>query len=361
MATLYGKTYGKEELLKRVGDISQIGGVKPIELVNGNERGVRAAQFKTGTGFNFTVLLDRSLDICAADYCGQSLCWRSSTGETAPAFYEPQGLGWLRSFYGGLLTTCGLTYIGAPDVDQGQELGLHGRVSNIAAKNVYMDGSWDGDDYIMWIQGKVQETAVFQENLVLHRKISARLGENCLYIDDVVENMGHNTTEHMMLYHINGGFPVIEQGSRIVAPILKTTPRDSEAQKGLDEFATFGAPTVGFSEQVYFHDVAPDADGFVHSALINKGFNDGQGFGFYTKYRKEQLPVLIEWKMTGEGLYVVGMEPGTNRGDGRSLERKEGRLIFLKPGETRSYHLEIGVLAGQEEIAAFEDKVDSIR
>ena len=132
-------------------------------------------------------------------------------------------------------------------------------------------------------------------------------------------------------------------------------------KKGLDEFATFGAPTVGFSEQVYFHDVAPDADGFVHSALINKEFNDGQGFGFYIKYRKEQLPVLIEWKMTGEGIYVIGMEPGTNRVDGRSLERKEGRLIFLKPGETRSYHLEIGVLAGQEEIAAFEDKVDSIR
>jgi hypothetical protein len=65
--------------------------------------------------------------------------------------------------------------------------------------------------------------------------------------------------------------------------------------------------------------------------------------------------------MTGEGIYVVGMEPGTNRGDGRSLERKEGRLIFLKPGETRSYHLEIGVLAGQEGIAAFENKVDSIR
>src|SRR5512136_2340248 len=134
MATIFGKTFTKPELLKRVGDISQLGGVKPVELVNGNERGVRAAEFKTGAGLNFTVLIDRALDISAADYCGQSLCWRSSTGDVAPAFYEPEGLSWLRSFYGGLLITCGLTYIGAPDVDQGKPLGLHGRVSNIPAK-----------------------------------------------------------------------------------------------------------------------------------------------------------------------------------------------------------------------------------
>lgn len=361
MATLFGKEHTKEELLKRIGDISQLGGVKPLEFVNGNERGVRSAEFKTGTGFNFTVVIDRGLDISAADYCGQSLCWRSSTGDTGPAFYEPEGLGWLRSFYGGLLVTCGLTYFGAPDVDQGKELGLHGRASNIPAKNVYMDGQWDGDEYIMWIQGKVQETAVFQENLVLHRKIWARLGENRLFVDDVVENVGYNTTENMMLYHINGGFPVIDKGAEIVAPFLKTEPRDDEAKKGLQEFSTFREPTPGFAEQVYYHDVAVDKDGYVHSALINKELNNGQGFGFYVKYLKEQLPVLIEWKMNGEGVYVVGMEPGTHRADGRSLERKEGKLIFLDPGETRSYNLEIGVLTCQDEIAAFEEKVKQLQ
>jgi hypothetical protein len=361
MATLFGRKYSKEELLKRIGDLSQLGGVKPIELVNGNERGVRAAEFKTGSGLNFTVLLDRGLDISAADYCGQSLCWRSSTGDVAPAFYEPEGLSWLRSFYGGLLLTCGLTYFGSPDVDQGQQLGLHGRVSNIPAKNVYMDGKWDNDEYIVWIQGNVQETAVFGENLVLRRKIWTRLGENRLFVDDVVENIGYHTTEHMMLYHINAGFPVIDEGTEILAPFLKTVPRSDEAKKGLQEFSTFRGPIPGFSEQVYYHDVATDDDGYIHSALINREFNNGQGFGFYITYLKEQLPVLIEWKMTGEGIYVVGIEPATNRADGRSLERKEGKLILLKPGETRSYNLEIGVLTCQEEITAFEDKINNLR
>ncbi len=361
MATLFGQEYGRDELIKRVGDMSQLAGVKAIELTDGNERGVRAAEFRTGSGFNFTVLADRGLDISAADYCGQSLCWRSCTGDTHPAYYEPEGLGWLRSFYGGLLTTCGLSYFGAPDVDQEQELGLHGRAANLAAKNVSFDSEWDGDDYVMWIQGKVREAAVFQENLVLTRKIWTRLGEKRLFIDDVVENAGFASAEHMMLYHINGGFPAIDEGSEIVAPFLKTEPRNDEARIGLEKFFLFQGPTPKFQERVYYHDVAVDEQGYVMSALINAGFHDGQGFGFYIKYRKEQLPVLIEWKMNGEGTYVVGMEPGTNTADGRSLERQEGRLIMLEPGESRFYNLEIGVLSGQEEIAEFTETVKQIK
>jgi hypothetical protein len=361
MAKLFGREYTRDELLKRVGDISQIAGIRPIVLNDGNERGVRAAQVKTGAGLNFTVLLDRGLDIASADYCGQSLCWRSSTGDVGPAFYEPEGLGWLRSFYGGLLITCGLTYTGAPNVDQGQELGLHGRVSNIPAKNVYIDGQWDGDEYTMWIQGNVQETAVFQENLVLRRKIWTRLGETRMFIDDVVENIGYNTTENMMLYHINGGFPVVDADTEIVAPFVKTEPRDDDAKVGQEEFYKFQGPTPGFAERVYYHDVAPDADGYVYSALVNKDFNHGQGFGFYIKYLKEQLPVLVEWKMNGEGVYVVGMEPGTNSANGRSYEREAGRLRLLKPGESYSYNLEIGVLASQDDIAAVEAKIEQIK
>ncbi len=29
---------------------------------------------------------------------------------------------------------------------------------------------------------------------------------------------------------------------------------------------------------------------------------DENGFGFYVKYKKEQLPQFIEWKMMGEGI-----------------------------------------------------------
>src|SRR5688572_32739857 len=48
-------------------------------LADGKERGVRAAEFRTGTGLAFTVLLDRGLDISHAEWCGKAMNWRSMT------------------------------------------------------------------------------------------------------------------------------------------------------------------------------------------------------------------------------------------------------------------------------------------
>src|SRR3990172_2059232 len=142
MATLYGRQYSREALLERLGDISQVAGVKKVRLADGNEEGVEAYLVKTGSGFNFRVLASRGMDISSADWHGRSLNWMSPTGEVAPEFHEEPKLGWLRSFYGGLVATCGLTQAGAPTVDQGTELGLHCRVSNTPARNVSYGGEW---------------------------------------------------------------------------------------------------------------------------------------------------------------------------------------------------------------------------
>ena len=113
MIEVYGQKLLRSDLLKRVGDISQIAGFRRSTRTEGNENGVSAVDFYTGTGFFFTVLPDRGLDISFASYRGIPLCWRSSTGDVAPHFYETQGDGWLRSFYGGLLTTCGMVNVGS--------------------------------------------------------------------------------------------------------------------------------------------------------------------------------------------------------------------------------------------------------
>jgi len=360
MANLYGRSYKKNELLTRVGDIAQLGGVKLCELADGNERGVRAADFRTGAGFNFRVLMDRGLDISFAEYKGQALSWYSSTGEVAPAYFEPENTSWLRSFFGGLLTTCGLTYLGQPCVDEGKSLGLHGRVSNIPAKDVCLDAEWNGDEYFMWVQGKVRETAVFGENIMLKRRISAKLGEAKLWIDDVVENLGYQRTEHMILYHINAGFPLLDEGAQLISPTVEVKAYDEEAEKGKPAHANFSAPVPGCKEQCFYHSMKADKEGKVLAGLVNRRFNNGQGFGLYVKYALEELPNLTEWKMMGEGLYVVGIEPTNCLVEGRAKERQSGTLQFLEPGEKREYHLELGVLSSIEEINTFAAQVKSI-
>ncbi|MEK6571380.1 MAG: DUF4432 family protein, partial [Bacteroidota bacterium] len=176
MPTLYGKSYKREELLKRVGNVSQVGGVTLCTLQDGPEAGVRAAEFRTGSGLGFVVLLDRGMDISRAEFQGASLAWRSAAGDVHPTFYEPEGLGWLRTFEGGLVTTCGLTYLGAPCVDEGRELGLHGRISHIPARSVASGGEWTGDEYTMYVEGEMRESVVFAENVLMRRRIEAKLG-----------------------------------------------------------------------------------------------------------------------------------------------------------------------------------------
>jgi hypothetical protein len=47
--------------------------------------------------------------------------------------------------------------------------------------------------------------------------------------------------------------------------------------------------------------------------------------------------------MTGEGAYVLELEPATCRVCGYEVEEAAGRVIRLEPGEVRRYQLEIEV------------------
>jgi hypothetical protein len=352
MPRIYGRDWSRAELRKRAGTMAQFGGVDLVELQSGRAQGVRAVRVRTGP-LSFTVLPGNALDIYDFAYEGVPLAWQSAAGVSAGAYAEDSGLRFLRTFQGGLLVTCGLATMGAPSVDEGEALGLHGRIHHLPAEQSAVDEQWDGDEYVLSVSGRVREAVVFGENLVLHRRISTRLGATSISIHDVVENQGPRTTPHMMLYHVNAGFPVVDEGSRLLVN-SRPEPRDEHAAKGLADMRKFTAPIPGFTEQVYWHTVTPDDQGYSLAAVVNEQHRDGRGIGLYLKYPTSQLPVLFEWKMMGESEYVVGMEPANAYGYGRATEREHGRLRFLEPGERRSYDVEIGVLDGKEAISTFE-------
>lgn len=353
---IFGKELKKSEILKRVGDISQLGALKMYEFTDGVSRGLRAVDIKSPCGLDMTVLLDRAMDISYLSYKSIPIGWRSATRETSPVYYESRGLEWLRTFYGGLLTTCGLTYMGAPSVDSGEELGLHGRISNISAERVWADGKWEDDRYVMWVSGKVREAKVFGDKLELERKITTWMDEPRIVIEDTVENIGSTESPLMILYHINIGYPVLDSTSRLLSSKSKVTPRDEEAEKGLSRYASFSEPVRGFKEQVYFHDIEADSDGNANIALVNEEFNNGEGIGIWIRYIKDTLPHLIQWKQVGEGEYVCGIEPANSLVRGRKIEREKGNLRFIKPGEKVNFRIEINVLTSNKDIEAFKNK-----
>ncbi len=363
MAELFGKRYERDELLRRVGRLGQVAGVRLVELADGAERGVRALEFRTGTGFEFDVVVDRAFDIGRCELRGAPLAWQSGVGYAGPWFYEPEGLGFFRNWGGGLLTTCGLDHALFMAVDtaeqyhyppkQTEEFGLHGRVSNRPARLAGYGERWEGDECVLWAEGETLQASVFGEQLLLRRRIEARVGESRLRIHDEVVNAGWDRTPHMLLYHVNVGFPVVDDGAELLAPATAVAARGDHPVEG---YRTFHGPAAGYVEQVFEHELAAEPDGSVPVAVVNRRL----GLGAYEVFRRDQLPHHFLWRMLGEGTYVVGIEPCTNRVDGRLDARARGELIELAAGERRVYDLELGALDGPEAIEAFAARVRAL-
>ncbi len=351
MATLFDRNWNRNQLERYTGAAWQVGGVRHMRFVEGVEDGTDVVQFDTGTGLIFNVLPHRGLDIASAKFCGASLSYDTPAGEAHPTHFDPHGIGWLKTFFSGLLTTCGLTWAGAACEDQGVSLGIHGRYSHTPCRYLKIGDEWIGNTRRLWVSGEIRESVIFGPNIVLRRTISTELGSNTITIEDHVRNEAFEKIPHQLIYHINIGFPVLDENTELLID-SKWWPRDDEAEKGKEEYNRFETPKAGYAEKAYYHDIKPDRKGFCHLALVNRRFENGKGIGVHVRHRKKELHRFCQWKMMGAGTYVCGLEPANCSVQGRAHDRQDGTLVFLKPGEERYYFVEISVLPDNDAINA---------
>jgi hypothetical protein len=341
---LYGQEWTRRKLESHVGRIEQIGGLRRVQLTEGPESSVEEIYVRTGAGLSYSVVPSRGLDIGLAEFGGIPLCWLSPNGEAHPTFYDDRGLAWLRTAAGGLLMTCGLTQVGSPGVDGGEELGLHGRAHHTPARQVCAEGYWEEDEYFIVVRGKVEETSIFGWNLRLTRKITSRLGTNEVVIQDIVENAGFEPAPHMMLYHLNFGFPLLDAETEIRLPSGRVIPREAELpNEGLENWQS---PQPGYRERVYYHEnLSTTADGMATVTLRNPHFPPAdKPLVVRLAWKTDTLPMLVQWIMPGEGTHVLGIEPANCHVEGRVAERERGTLVMLPPGQTIEYLLVLTVL-----------------
>ena len=78
MPNLFGKQYSKQELLARIGDMSQLASVRKAELVEGRERGADLLEVFNASGLSFSVLPGRALDISSASWVARRASFCSS-------------------------------------------------------------------------------------------------------------------------------------------------------------------------------------------------------------------------------------------------------------------------------------------
>ena len=315
-----------------IGREQQIFGVEEHRLVGGRGDGMRIYQVTTGGGLMLTVEADRCLDISRVSYRGVNLSYFSCSGYVAPAYFDKNGMGFLDSFTGGFLTTCGLTHFGSPSVDDGEELGLHGPIGGTPADDTaaYVDG----DEIV--IRGSVYQARQFTHKLRLDRVIRVPVGGKGFRICDRVTNFGDATSPVMVLYHINFGYPLLSEDAKVVVNSARVEPRSEHAARDIDSWNRVIPPQPGFEEQCYFHFF----DEKRASAAIE---NPRLGIRAGVAFDIGALTQLTQWKMMGVRDYVMGLEPGTNDPDGRAAAREKGVLRFLAPGE--SIEMEVDFLA----------------
>lgn len=371
MVELYGKTLSRRQVSERSGMLSQFAGVRLMTLGDGVERGIRMLEFRTGSGLRFTALVDRALDIADCDFKGQAIGWHSPSGFRHPGLHDYEGeggLAWARSF-SGLLVTCGLDHIlGREEVPadtynypgkKSVTHSLHGRVGTIPARLTGYGETWDGDRCMLWAEGIVQQSAVFGEDLHLLRRIEADVGGNEIRLSDRVVNHGFNRTPHMYFYHVNISHPLLDEGSRYLAPIRDVVWAGHDGERYQAQkvgYRTMPAPQSGFSEQVWQHEMAANSLGEVPVAVVN----DRLGLGFEVMTRKHQLPCAYQWQNFQAGQYALGIEPSTHHVLGNLAARERGEMIWLEHGESRSYDAVFRVLDGAGAIAAAEQRIASI-
>lgn len=333
-------TMQRRDLEARIGSVQDALGPRPSVLESGPERGCRIVTLRSGTGLEATVNVDRGMDVRDAWWKGRPLAFVSSSGDAHPAAYEPWGTAWLRTWPGGLVTTCGLRNVGSPSESEGEHLGQHGRAGQLAARDVGMAAAWEDDQFVVTVSGTMREARPLAEHLEMRRTWRLVAGTSRLELQDEIRNAGFRPEPLLVLYHINLGWPLLDEDASVEIPgnfeVHSGGIGDAE-----DGWRRLHPPEPVFPEQVIFHDVPAEPDGRARARLVNPSLEGGTTFEL--SWHPEQLPHFTQWRSLAAGTYALGFEPANCRPLGRASELEAGRGNTLEPGESKTIELSLTV------------------
>lgn len=332
----------RDEIARYTGDSQAVGGVRAVVLDNGQERGIRVLEFTTSGGLRFDVVVDRAMDIGRVEFMGQAMSWNSPTGYRHPAYFsgeDEHGISLMRGM-SGLLVTGGLDHIFSASEADAARYGypgrksvrhpLHGRISNTPAELQGYGREWRENGAILWAEGTVRQVAVFGEHLELVRRIEADIDGREIRITDRVRNAGFDATPHRLLYHVNLGWPFLNEGVRFEAKTGATRWQSANVRNET-ALAPFPPPIDGFVEQCFDVEVMPSTPDETRVQIIN----DTSNIWFELAYDHRTLPGFVQWINARPGSYCVALEPCTH---GIVDMRGEHATPYeLLPGEEKPY------------------------
>ncbi len=315
---------------KYIGNEDQLMTVHESVLCQGRQQGVKMIHVENAAGLSVTLLPDRGMDIYQIRFKGKNLNYIAPCGIVAPEYYDARGLEWLKGFYCGFLTTIGLQHFGGPR----GEHGLHGKSAYAPAENVeIVRGSEKDGQPTVTVKGTMREAWIFGPNLRLTRSIKFFCNENKIEMCDMIENCGFTKQQYVLGYHINYGWPLLSEATKIDVEHTSVRGRDDRAQSFIEEINTVPSPANSWPERCYIYDMKPDAKG-------NTGYtikNEKEGVAVTAKYPAAAFPKLCQWQYFTSGQYVMGLEPLVCEMDGPLVGEKKSPAPALAAGEIKKH------------------------
>ena len=276
----------------RISNFGQVASLRRYTLTEGSEKGLDVLDCDNGK-IRFLLNLNKACDIMQLYHEGQNVSFVSKNG------FTNREIPFLNRFEGGMLYTCGLDSVGGRE---GYD--LHGTLHNTPAKLL----STVCDENGIVIEAVIRDTALFGKNLVLKRKITSKIGGDSVTLEDTLINEGFGDEEYCLLYHVNVGYPMLDEGARVIADVIKCEPRTPWAAEHERDMYDMSDAVPNMEETCYFLTLKKPEISLVNEKL---------GKTLTVSYSAETLPHFVEWKSMASGDYALGLEPCTTELDDR--------------------------------------------
>lgn len=298
----------------KISNLMQIASLRRYTLTEGRASGLDVIDCDNGK-MRFLINVSRACDIMQMYHAGENLSFISKNG------FDKRDLPFARRFEGGMLYTCGLDSVGGRT---GFE--IHGNLHSIPAEIVRAEVT----ETEIVVEALIKDTDHVKRNLVLRRKITSKIGSSSVRVEDTLENCGFEAMEYALLYHVNLGYPMLDEGAKVVADVTSWHARTAHAMEEAASRYEMGAPVVGAEESCYYYKLAKPEISLE---------NAKNGKRFTLTYSKDTLPAFVHWRNVAAGLYVMGLEPSTT-------ELSDGfAYSTIEAGERISFFVEMTVSA----------------
>lgn len=296
----------------KISNLAQIASLRRYTLTEGAGKGLDVIDCDNGK-IRFLLNVDKACDVMQLYHEGKNVSFLSKNG------FTKREIPFLNRFEGGMIYTCGLDSVGGRE---GYE--LHGTLHNIPAEILRAECDESG----IVVEALIRDTALFGKNLVLKRKISSAIGGDCVTLEDTLVNEGFRNEEYCLLYHINVGYPMLDEGALVIADVIRCEPRTPWAKQNEDTAYEMQSPIPNQEETCYFLGLKEPRISLINPVL---------GKCLTVSYSGDTLPCFVEWKSRASGDYALGLEPCTTELDDRFSFRT------VKPNEQVCFKVRIAV------------------